>query len=161
MVTPTRRTALHSVGGVLLGLGSYLRVPDVPGFFGGSLEATALERLLDDDEQRTELPPDEFVTSPDDSRLADLAPLEAALRRPGEPVTLSRREFGKAYTALEELPVFVPDYDEGHGHPAIRRGIYVRDDGYTYRLSLVPYCSDRWWVETKGSPTDGNTCRRR
>lgn len=160
MDAPARRKTLQAIGGTILGLGSYFKVPEVPGFFGGYLRAFPLEPLVDESRQDNLLPPDEFVTPADDDRLAHLDPLQAALKREREPVALSRREFGKTFSVLAELPIYEPTAQERKDHPAIRRGIYVGAEETTYRLNLRPRCSDRWWIETKGTPEGTNTCQR-
>lgn len=146
------------MGGALLGFAGYLRVPEIPGYFGGYIRAVPIEPLMDQTEHEDLLPPDEFVT-PLDDQLAGDAPLQEALRRAGEWVELSRREFGPTFTALEELPIFKPDSQERKDHPVISRGVYLRDEEYTYLIDLQPRCSDRWWIETKGTPTGANSCR--
>lgn len=157
---PSRRVFLQSVAGVILGLATYFQRPHWPGFFGGWIRAMALEPRIDRDDQ---LPPPEFVTPADDDRLVNVAPVQAVLQPPGQQISfereLSRREFAKTYSALQELPVFEPDDGE---HPnSVMRGIYVRDREYTYMLQLVPWCSDAWWIETRGTPTGARTCARR
>ncbi|QFU83495.1 hypothetical protein GCU68_13560 [Natronorubrum aibiense] len=160
MPEPSRRSVLQALGGVGLGVAAS-RQPQWPGFFGGYIEAAPLEPLLDADEHDDQLPPDEFVTPHDDDLLVGLDPLHAALERPDEHVTLSRREFGATFTALEELPVFYPHRHEGHDHPAVARGLYSRDLEYTYRVQLVPWCSDAWWIRTRGTPEGWASCRER
>lgn len=158
MAAPSRRTALQSIAGVMLGGLAYSRRPHWPGFFGGFIRAHPLESMIDSEEHDDQLPPDEFVTSRDDGRLSDLDQLRAAFQRPREQVELSRREFGTAFRALEGLPVFDPDAHAGFDHPAVVYGIYVRDAEYTYRLQLVPWCSDQWWIRTSGMPEGRSTC---
>ncbi|SDQ60409.1 hypothetical protein [Natronobacterium texcoconense] len=159
MQTVSRRTLLHTAGGVLLGLAAYSSRPNWPGFFGGYLEATPLEPRIDDDEH-DQLPPAEFVTPHDDDPLASLEPLQEALRRPSDRIELSRREFGTAFDALEELPVFEPYRHDGYDHSVVARGIYVEDAEYTYRVRLLPQCSEVWWIESLGSPDGRNACHR-
>lgn len=157
----SRRSALQAIGGVVFGVGGYLRIPEVPGFYGGFIKATLLQLLIDQDEHKEQLPPSEFVTPYTDDRISELNTLETALQRPGERVELSRREFGNVFTALEKLPVFNPASHEGYDHPAIVRGIYVRYVDYTYLINLQPWCSDSWWIETKGTPDGQSICHRR
>lgn len=158
---PSRRFVLRSIGGAILGVMAYSQRPRWPGFFGGLIEAMPLEPLIDHDDQ---LPSPEFVTPADDDRLVDLAPLQAVLHPPGEQHPfereLSRHEFSEAYNVLADLPVFEPDYGEDYHH-AVGRGIYVDDGDYTYRIQLVPWCSDAWWIETRGTPDGRNYCTRR
>lgn len=160
---PSRRFALQSIAGAILGAVAYSKRPHWPGFFGGYIRATPLEPLLSE-EQDDQLPPTEFVTSADDDRLADLAPLRDVLQRPDEQHyferELSRREFGDTYSVLADLPVFEPDYEK-RDHPAVSRGIYVREGEFTYRIQLVPWCSDAWWIETRGTPEGWNRCHQR
>lgn len=160
MDAPTRRETMQVIAGTLLGLGSYLQVPDIPGFFGGYLRASPLEPHIDEVRQDELLPPDEFVTPADDDRLADLDSLQEALQRASEQVELSRREFGETFSVLRELPIYEPTLEERQAHPAVRRGIYVSDEEYTYRINLQPRCSDRWWIQTKGTPVGQNSCQR-
>lgn len=157
--SPSRRSTLQIIAGAFLGVTAYLRRPHWSGFFGGYLKAEPLEPLLEPDEY-DQLPPDEFITPHDDDRLADLAPLRAAMQRPGQRVAVSRREFGTAFDVFERLPEFDPYRHEGHDHPAVPPGIYVRDEDYTYWVQLLPKCSDTWWMETSGTPTGRNQCYR-
>ncbi|MFC4436632.1 MULTISPECIES: hypothetical protein [Natrialbaceae] len=160
--SPSRRFLLQTIAGVILGVVAYLRQPRWPGFFGGYIEATPLEPLIDPEEHDDQLPPNEFVTPSSDSKLVDLVPLQDALQQPSEQIELSRREFGDAYSVLEEFPVFEPHHHEGHDHPAVSHGgIYVRDAEYTYVIQLIPWCSNVWWIETRGTPEGRASCAER
>ncbi len=161
MTATSRRAVLSAIGGAFLGVIAYSRRPHWPGFFGGVLRATPVEPLIDPEDHGEKLPPPEYVTSHDDETLAGLEPLQAAFRR-REPVELSRREYGRVFSALEELPRFVPRRHEDNYHPVLLSGIYVGDSEYTYRMQLEPWCSDAWWMEVRGTPTRGGLgCRER
>lgn len=160
---PSRRVVLQSIAGVILGVFAYSKLPRWPGFFGGYIEARPLESLIDREERDDPPLPTEFVTPADDDRLDGLSPLQDVLQRSSEQAfrrELSRWEFGDMYRVLEELPVFEPDYEE-NDHPAVSRGIYVRDEEYTYNIQLVPWCSDVWWIETRGTPEGWPRCHQR
>lgn len=161
MPAPSRRTLLQSIGGVLVGSMAYLRVPHWPGFFGGYVEAVPLELNFDFEEHGVPLPPDEFLTPHDDERLDGLEPVQRALAGPDGEVDLSRRTFGTVFDALQELPVFEPHRHEGYERFVFGSGTYVSGPEYTYALRLVPWCSDRWWISTRGTPTGDRTCRHR
>lgn len=152
----SRRAVLRTVGGVFLGAAAYLRRPHWPGFFGGTITACPVEAMLEPDED-DHRPPDEYVT-PIDDRLADLEPLQEALRRPCEAVAVSRREFGDAFTALEDRPVYDPYRHEGDDPSGLLRGIYVRDSDHTYLIDLAPSCSDAWWIDETGRPDGWSSC---
>lgn len=160
MERPSRRSVLEVLGGLALGGAAVSDRPHWPGFFGGYVEATPIDPLLEDGAEARSLP-DEFVTPRDDESIADLEPLQTALRRDDERVEVSRREFGEVYDALAELPVFNPYRHDGYEHSGIASGHYVRDSTATHRVRLVPWCSDSWWIETSGSPTNGAACSRR
>lgn len=159
MMAWSRRRTLQAIGGVFLGVAAARR-PDWPGFFGGYVEVNPLEPLLGPEERDTQLLPEGVVTPHDDERIDDLDPLQAALDDPRAQIELSRREFGKAYSVLAELPVFHPSEHPEYDHHLLSRGIYVRDDEYTSRVDLVPNCSGRWWIRTRGTPDGRNRCHR-
>lgn len=159
-MTWSRRTALQAIGGVFLGVAAARR-PHWPGFFGGHVVAMPLEPLLGPEERDARLLPETAVTAHDDERIDDLGPLRAALDDPGARIELSRREFGRTFSALEGLPAFHPSERPEYDHHLLSRGIYVRDDEYTSRIDLVPNCSGTWWIRTRGTPDGRNRCHHR